>query len=80
MESTLLAGFKHEARAVLKNKLNRDQVEDLIAHKYDADAALVLEGSVTEAMMTVSDVEAEMVRIINQDFEPLINWCKNRKK
>ena len=64
VESTLLAGFKHEARAVLKSKLSRDQVEELLTLKYDAESALVLEGSVTEAMMTVSDVEAEMVRII----------------
>ena len=70
-----MAGFKHEARAVLKSKLNRDEVEELVSLKYDAESALVLEGSVTEAMMTVSDIEAEMVRTITSFFKVVNNNC-----
>ena len=32
--------------------------------KYDIESAEVLEGTVTEAMMTVGDMEGELVRII----------------
>lgn len=59
----LLAGFKHEARTVLAGKLGLDQAEELLEKKYDVETALVIESSVTDAVMQMAEVETELVSV-----------------
>jgi hypothetical protein len=55
-------GFKHEARTVLSGKLGKDEANDLLEKKYDLETALVIENSITDVVMQVSEMEQEMVR------------------
>ena len=57
VETILMDGFKHEARTVLSGKLGLDQAEDLLEKKYDVETALVIESSITDAVMQMSEVE-----------------------
>ena len=59
-------GFKHEARTVLSGKLGRDQADDLLEKKYDVETAMVIETSVTEAVMQMAEVEGELADLKRQ--------------
>lgn len=60
MESNLLNGYKHEAKTVLAGKLSKADADDLLEKKYDLETALVIENSVTDCVMQVSEMEQEM--------------------
>ena len=67
-------GFKHEARTVLQGKLGLDQAEELLEKKYDVETALVIETSVTDAVMQVAEIEGELVSIpTNNNMKRLLN-------
>ena len=59
-------GFKNEARTVLSGKLGRDQADELLEKKYDVETALVIETSVTEAVMQMADIEGELTDLRRQ--------------
>lgn len=60
MESNLLNGYKHEAKTVLAGKLSKADADVLLEKKYDMETALVIESSVTDCVMQVSEMEQEM--------------------
>jgi len=60
VESNLLNGYKHEAKTVLAGKLSKADADVLLEKKYDMETALVIESSVTDCVMQVSEMEQEM--------------------
>ena len=66
VETILMDGFKNEARTVLSGKLGRDQADELLEKKYDVETALVIETSVTEAVMQMADIEGELTDLRRQ--------------
>lgn len=61
VETVLMDGFKHEARTVLSGKLSKEEAGELLEKKYDLETALVIESSVTDAIMQCSSVEQDLV-------------------
>ena len=53
-------GYKHEARTVLSGKLSKDEALELLDKKYDVETALVIETSITDAVMQVAEIDAEL--------------------
>ena len=58
--NVLLAGFKAQAGTELSGKLSKDEADELFDKKYDTDTALVIEGSVTDVVMQVAEIEQEL--------------------
>ena len=54
-------GFKHEARTILSGKISKEEAHDLLDKKYDVETAMVIEGSVTDCVMQVSEFESDLV-------------------
>jgi hypothetical protein len=54
-------GFRHEAKTVLSGKLSKAEAEILLEKKYDVETAMVIESSVTDCIMQVSEMESELV-------------------
>lgn len=54
-------GFRHEARSVLNAKLGAAEAEEMLALKYDAETAEVIESSITDVVMQVAEIEQELV-------------------
>jgi len=44
----------------LSGKLSKDEADELFDKKYDTDTALVIEGSVTDVVMQVAEIEQEL--------------------
>ena len=61
VETVLMDGFRHEAKNVLSGKLGKDEAKVLLEKKYDVETALVIESSITDCIMKVSEMESEMV-------------------
>ena len=51
VETTLLDGYRHEAKTLLAGKLGTAEADELFEKKYDLEMALIIESSVTDCVM-----------------------------
>lgn len=59
----LLNGFKAHARTELDHKLSRDEAQEMLNEKYDTETALLVESSVTDCVVQLSEVYEDLASI-----------------
>ena len=67
-------GFRHEAKTVLSGKLGKDEANLLLEKKYDVETALVIESSITDCVMQVSQMESELVGVTHSLIYVYLSW------
>ena len=62
IKSNMIEGHQQEMKSIMQSKLGIHEAEEHLALKYDSKTAEVLEASVFEQQMQMSNIEAALVR------------------